>query len=192
MQKVPAPLCCMLHFPLQKKVESKKQAQPQPQTLEAAGTNHGSGIAATIAHLFGRWARKPVDNAAAARKPVDDEEAVGKEDLGKRVDDTVGLVRGLLEKWPVPSVRLKRALQWRSDEEFGRQVSSTSCQPCIPKSLQMTTLKSACKGAMPQCTVRTTSWQICLSLTSSVIGPLQIRQDNRLLSPSSEALIMNE
>ena len=119
----------MLHFPLQKK------AQPHPLNLEAAATDIGSGVAASIWNFFGKRARQPVDDKAAAGKPVDDEETVGKEDLGKRVDETVGLVRGLLEKWPVPNVRLKRALQWRSDEEFGRQVSSGSRQPCIPMSL---------------------------------------------------------
>ena len=82
----------------------QKKAQLKPQ----------SGIAALFGKLFG-W-------LAAGGKPAN----AGEEELGEKVDDTVALVRGLLEKWPVPNVRLKRALQWRSDEEFGRQVNPWS------------------------------------------------------------------
>ena len=31
----------------------------------------------------------------------------------------VETIEGMLEKWPVPKVRDGRALQWRTDEEFG-------------------------------------------------------------------------
>ena len=99
MQKSPAPPCWMLPFLVQKK------AQLNPQS--------SGGIASLFGKFFGGLAWKPVDGSAFA----------GEEELGEKVDDTVGLVRGLLEKWPVPNVRLKRALQWRSDEEFGRQVN---------------------------------------------------------------------
>lgn len=54
--------------------------------------------------------------------PADDEGAVGKLSLGQKVDSAVGLVHGLLEKWPIPDVRDGKAIQWRTDEEFGRMV----------------------------------------------------------------------
>lgn len=53
---------------------------------------------------------------------ANDADAVEKETLGNRVDDAVGFIRGILEKWPIPRVRDGRAMQWRSDEEFARAV----------------------------------------------------------------------
>ena len=62
-------------------------------------------------------------NTVAHRRAEKDIASVEKESLGNRVDDAVALIRGLLEKWPVPRVREGRAIQWKSDEEFGRAVS---------------------------------------------------------------------
>ena len=39
----------------------------------------------------------------------------------------MGLIHGLLEKWPCPDVREDKALQWRTDEEFGRMVTYLLC-----------------------------------------------------------------
>lgn len=69
-----------------------------------------TGLLAGFAH---RW---------LAKARPDDTAAVEQETLGNRVDDAVGLIRGILEKWPVPRVRDGRAMQWRSDEEFARAV----------------------------------------------------------------------
>ena len=45
----------------------------------------------------------------------------------------MGVIKGLLELWPVPTVRDGRAVSWHTDEEFARQVGAAlvprGCQP---------------------------------------------------------------
>ena len=73
-------------------------------------------------NLFGKFAHSWLRFADKAK---DDTAKVEAETLGSRVDDALGLIRGILEKWPIPRVRDNRAFQWRSDEEFARAVSAT-------------------------------------------------------------------
>ena len=81
------------------------------------------GLMAHVKDAFSHtWFAKARDSQEAAREKTS-VASVEKETLGNRVDDAVGLIRGLLEKWPIPRVREERAMQWRSDEEFGRAVN---------------------------------------------------------------------
>ncbi len=74
--------------------------------------------------FFGKFVHSWFNHADEAK---DDTASVEKETLGSRVDDALGLIRGVLEKWPIPRVRDGRAFQWRSDEEFGRAVRRMFC-----------------------------------------------------------------
>ena len=86
---------------------------------------------------FGRFAHHWLRHADEAK---DDAAKVEAETLGSRVDDALGLIRGILEKWPIPRVRDNRAFQWRSDEEFGRAVrtdtESSQYNKCMDSSNQ--------------------------------------------------------
>lgn len=85
--------------------------------------HHGGLLALLGEKLFNNWYVKAREGKEAQREKTS-VASVEKESLGNRIADVVALIRGLLDKWPVPLVRQQRAMQWRSDEEFGRAVTS--------------------------------------------------------------------
>ena len=105
--------------------------------------------------IFGKFIPRFFNHANEAKNPPkDDTGKVEEETLGSKVDDALGLIRGILEKWPIPRVRDGRAFQWRSDEEFARAVSVYLASLLqVPKSLcstcpYMKNKENACKSGL--------------------------------------------